>query len=60
MCDPVGSFDKHMEYMQENIRLTQLIDHLQAKIKCMHRELCALVPDSYTNPDELNGEQVSD
>lgn len=55
MCDPVGSFDKHMEYMKENIRLTQLVEHLQAKIKCMHRELYALVPDCYTNPDEVQG-----
>lgn len=53
MCDPVGSFDKHMEYMQENIRLTQLVEHLQAKIKSMHRELYALVPNGYTNPDEI-------
>jgi len=55
MCDPQGSFDKHMEYMQENIRLTQLVDHLQAKIKSIHRELYALVPDCYTNADEVQG-----
>lgn len=53
--DPVGSFDKHMEYMRENIRLTHLVEHLQAKIKCMHRELYALAPEGYTNPDEIQG-----
>lgn len=30
--DPAGSFDKHMEYMQENIRLQSTIARLEARI----------------------------
>jgi uncharacterized protein VirK/YbjX len=37
--DPIGSFDKHMEYMQENIKLKKRIDDLMNDIQELKEEM---------------------
>lgn len=68
--DPVGSFDKHMEYMQENIRLKaenedyrsgqdryeQIIDDLKAENEALRSHLQYLVQNE-DNHDENQAER---
>ncbi|WP_315336213.1 hypothetical protein [Pseudomonas grimontii] len=55
--DPVGSFDKHMEYMQENIRLKAEIAGLQTGYEAYERvnaELKAEVEALRKDADRLD------
>lgn len=65
--DPVGSFDKHMEYMQENIRLKaenedyrsgqdryeQIIDDLKAENEALRKQIADLWPLKNVPPQDF-------
>ncbi len=65
--DPIGSFDKHMEYMQENIRLKaenedyrsgqdryeQIIDDLKAENEALRKQIADLWPLKNVPPQDF-------